>query len=211
MLRKGNVVNVDVNPFRSPDFPLPSIAQCWQGWALFSKCCAAHFALQILKSAALRASVLQACLRCSALALQRCASAKKHERCSGSSKIQALQRHKSVLQKLIEQLEILFFKRNLTRKTRNFLVLSLPLQHCSGALQHTVVGPKMTALQRCGAFQNPALQRCSALQRTAQRVPIPECWWGCSPLRGHGVQPGMQTEGYKHQLIHTGKQPSSYP
>ncbi len=29
MLRKGNVVNVDVNPFPSPDFPLPSIAQCW--------------------------------------------------------------------------------------------------------------------------------------------------------------------------------------
>jgi hypothetical protein len=31
MLRKGNVVNVDVNPFPSPDFPLPSIAHCWRG------------------------------------------------------------------------------------------------------------------------------------------------------------------------------------
>jgi hypothetical protein len=31
VLRKGNVVNVDVNPFPSPDFSLPSIAQCWWG------------------------------------------------------------------------------------------------------------------------------------------------------------------------------------
>jgi hypothetical protein len=31
VLRKGNVVNLDVNPFPSPDFPLPSIAQGWWG------------------------------------------------------------------------------------------------------------------------------------------------------------------------------------
>jgi hypothetical protein len=28
---------------------------------------------------------------------------------------------------------------------------------------------------------------------------IAQCWWGCSPLREHGVQPGMQTEGYEHE------------
>ena len=32
---------------------------------------------------------------------------------------------------------------------------------------------------------------------------IAQCWWGCSPLRGHGVQPGMQTEGYEHERTRT--------
>jgi hypothetical protein len=91
------------------------------------------------------------------------------QRCSGSSKIQALQRHKSVLQKLIEQLEILFFLKKFDKKNPQFLgsFLAAAAPRCSAchsnpALQRAAVGPKMTALQRCGAFQNPALQRCSA-------------------------------------------------
>jgi hypothetical protein len=28
---------------------------------------------------------------------------------------------------------------------------------------------------------------------------IARCWWGCSPLRGHGVQLGIQTEGHEHE------------
>jgi hypothetical protein len=39
---------------------------------------------------------------------------------------------------------------------------------CSGALQRPAVGLKSTALQRCGAFQNPALQRCSACPSLSQ-------------------------------------------
>jgi hypothetical protein len=29
---------------------------------------------------------------------------------------------------------------------------------------------------------------------------IAQCWWGRSPLRGHGVQPGIKTEGYEHEV-----------
>jgi hypothetical protein len=28
---------------------------------------------------------------------------------------------------------------------------------------------------------------------------IAQCCWGCSPLQGYGVQPGMETEGYEHK------------
>jgi hypothetical protein len=34
---------------------------------------------------------------------------------------------------------------------------------------------------------------------------IARCWRGCSPLRGHGVQLGMQTEGHKHNHKYTFK------
>ncbi len=77
-----------------------------QGWPLFLNCSAAD--LEILSAARFSAAgvlVLQrfaaAALRFTAAAL-RC-SAKKHKRCSGSSKTQALQRYSSLLENFIEK------------------------------------------------------------------------------------------------------------
>ncbi len=118
---------------------------CWeQGWTLFSKCRAARFALQILKSAALRA-----CLRCSASALRFAAAAlrcgaKKHKRCSGSLKTQALQRYKSLLHKPVEKAwKSFFLEFRQKKKTCNFLLLFLPLQRSPFKL--------CAAAERCSA------------------------------------------------------------
>jgi hypothetical protein len=57
---------------------------------------------------------------------------------------------------------------------------------------------------RCTCLENGNVVNVDVNPFPSPHFPFPsiaQCWWGCSPLRGHGVQLGMQTEGHEHDTV----------